>query len=481
MTTSPVLTAIELIDLDYLGWENVAPALRCALPDNRQTTGLGILLMRSKAEGGPTDEELFAMWSAKPGRPLSSLILDQAKALRDAPIPKGAGVPIAEAIKHRAAMLADRFLDLTHAIRDASPGALSKTQGFLTWDGLMAQRPPEWLVPGLVPVGGVGSIIGQSQSLKTFFLIHLGLSLATGRKPLGEDSDRSAPTQFALIVGEGASGIMGRMRAWAQRYDTERPSILMQNAPANLGEKSEVDALIERLRDAREPGMRLVVGIDTLSANFVGDENGPEVAQFVRNAIRISRELAAPVQHPDGLAIEDPTVLFVHHLGKDATKGARGHSSLHANVDFELTLRRSDAGSRIMTRVTCTKQKDGATDFDASVEMHREYIDLGDSGHLDVLVCGDVTEPVVKSASVSGSSSGLSNEDWVHGLIDDYRQDNGVRSRVPDLVVFLSMIEDMNLSERTLKRYIESYPTARGNVRIEKVAAEKNCSYIVPG
>ena len=64
--------------------------------------------------------------------------------------------------------------------------------------------------------------------------------------------------------------------------------------------------------------------VDTLARAMTGNENAPEdMGSFVAACGRI-REAC------------EGHVLVVHHCGKDAAKGARGHSSLRAATDVEL-------------------------------------------------------------------------------------------------------------------------------------------------
>src|SRR5262249_28464479 len=85
--------------------------------------------------------------------------------------------------------------------------------------------------------------------------------------------------------------------------------------------------------------------IDTLSRAMAGgDENSSEdMGEFVMNVDRLRSWTGAHI-------------LIVHHLGKDASRGARGHSLLHAAVDTEVTITR-DSATGIST-ATVTKQRE---------------------------------------------------------------------------------------------------------------------------
>ena len=75
--------------------------------------------------------------------------------------------------------------------------------------------------------------------------------------------------------------------------------------------------------------MALVV-IDTLARALAGgNENAPEdMGALIGNAKRIQEATGA-------------AVLFVHHSGKDTSRGSRGHSSLKGAADLEIEVTRT--------------------------------------------------------------------------------------------------------------------------------------------
>jgi hypothetical protein len=96
--------------------------------------------------------------------------------------------------------------------------------------------------------------------------------------------------------------------------------------------------------------VKLVV-IDTLSRALAGgNENAPD-------------DMGALVANMD--AIRQATgafLMFIHHSGKDAAKGARGHSLLRAAVDTEIEVTTDEAsGSKTATVVKQREMSKGAT------------------------------------------------------------------------------------------------------------------------
>jgi hypothetical protein len=78
-----------------------------------------------------------------------------------------------------------------------------------------------------------------------------------------------------------------------------------------------------------------------------GNENSSEdMGALVLNADKVRQETNAHVS-------------FVHHSGKDAAKGARGHSSLRAATDTEIEVTREQQGGPAVA--TVTKQRDMET------------------------------------------------------------------------------------------------------------------------
>ena len=100
---------------------------------------------------------------------------------------------------------------------------------------------------------------------------------------------------------------------------------------------------------------------DTLSRVMGNlDENtAPAIAELVRGVDLLRRATGAHV-------------MIVHHTGKEAAKGARGHSALRAAIDTEIELSRDDIGE---ITAELTKQRDAATG--ARFSFHLNLVELG--------------------------------------------------------------------------------------------------------
>lgn len=207
----------------------------------------------------------------------------------------------------------------------------------------LAKLPPlQWLVRGLLPRQGLAAIFGPSGSGKSFLALDLLAAVAEGRPWFGHRT-RAAPVVYCALEGEG--GIRARVHAWELHHQRPLPDgmrIVLQ--PVGLTEAADVDELA-----AAVPHGAVIV-LDTLNRAAPGlDENASaDMGRILAAAKRLQ-------------ALTEGLVILIHHTGKDASKGLRGHSSLHAALDAALETVRS--GDQREWR--CAKSKDGADDAGA--------------------------------------------------------------------------------------------------------------------
>jgi AAA domain len=123
---------------------------------------------------------------------------------------------------------------------------------------------------------------------------------------------------------------------------------------------------------AYDPAL-VLIAIDTLSRALAGgDENGSrDMGQFVINCDQMRQQTGAHV-------------CVLHHLGKDESRGARGHSLLKAALDTEITV--STTGRVGFMEVT--KQRDYP--HGEIFGFASKSVDLGDGKTSFVVVPGDV-------------------------------------------------------------------------------------------
>lgn len=215
-----------------------------------------------------------------------------------------------------------------------------------------------WVVHGVLPATGTAAIYGASGSGKSFLLISIVRCLAEdgghwfGHKVKGG-------SRIVVVVLEGEAGFRSRIEADEKAAGRPFPeSVRFVFQPFNLTDRSDVLAMAAAI-DAAGGGD--VVMIDTLNRAAPGaDENTSRDMGLI---IEATKELQG---------LTGGLVLLVHHAGKDAGKGLRGHSSLHGALDAAIEVARSE-GRR---EWTLAKAKDGA---DGEVHPFRlEPVDLGE-------------------------------------------------------------------------------------------------------
>lgn len=180
------------------------------------------------------------------------------------------------------------------------------------------------LVRGVLPRNGIAGLIGASMSGKGFLIIALLAILAESGIWFGCRVDK-VPVVYVCL--EGIGGIHKRIRAWEKRHGRQYPFVGIITASVDLRDAALVAALIAAIREAGLAGG--VVVIDTLAQASPGTDE---------NSSRDMGEIIAALQAIQ--AALGGLVLTVHHLGKDLTRGPRGHSSFLAALDACIEVRR---------------------------------------------------------------------------------------------------------------------------------------------
>ena len=229
----------------------------------------------------------------------------------------------------------------------SSPTPSSTRYQLLDRTAIMAIPPIQWRVKGLFPTTGVGAIFGPSSSGKSFLATDLGACIALGRAWFGY---RTLACSVTYIMLEGEAGLRNRTDAWERHNSIFLPSdfkVVIQ--PFQLAVMQDVEDLGAILPKGG------VVIIDTLNRAAPGmDENSSQDMGRILAGMKRLQEITG------GL------ILFVHHTGKDSSKGMRGHSSLHAALDGAIEVERT-ANTRLWSAV---KVKDGADGKTASFKLH---------------------------------------------------------------------------------------------------------------
>lgn len=223
-----------------------------------------------------------------------------------------------------------------------------------------ALPPITWRVKGVLPSNGLAALFGQSASGKSFLAFDMAAAIAAGEIWFG---CRVATAPVVYTALEGEAGFRQRVAAWEAGHGRVLPDRLnMVMQPFKLTQPQDVHDL------AAVVPAGAVVFIDTLNrAAPTADENSSkDMGEILEAAKRLQTLIG-------GL------VVLVHHTGKDATKGLRGHSSLLAALDAAVEVER--AGDRRSWSVA--KAKDG--EDGRKVSFRLKVHELGKDNDGDVI------------------------------------------------------------------------------------------------
>jgi hypothetical protein len=213
--------------------------------------------------------------------------------------------------------------------------------------------PLIWRIHGVLPAEGLASIYGPSTSGKSFLALDAAAAIASGREWFGLRVTK-APVVYCALEGE--TGLRGRVEAW-ESYSGEQLAVNLVVQPFKLTDLQDVQDLADAVVSA---GNGSVTILDTLNrAAPTADENSSKDMGSILEAAKALQRMTG------GL------VVLVHHTGKDATKGLRGHSSLFAALDAAVEVTRN--GDR--REWALTKSKDGEDGLRRAFNLR--VVDLG--------------------------------------------------------------------------------------------------------
>lgn len=246
--------------------------------------------------------------------------------------------------------------DVTDALihQQKPPVTTAMRYQLLTSDSLCTLPAIQWQIKDVLPSRGIAAMFGPSGSGKSFLALDMLQSLASGRDWFGNKVKQCSVTYIAL---EGEAGVAGRIKAYLSRHGSTSLNIRYVAQPFKLLEADDINELAEAILAA---GTADVVVLDTLSRATPGlDENDSKAMGLIIASAKILQERIG------GL------LLLIHHTGKDASRGMRGHSSLHAALDCAIEVKRNGDNREWVL----AKSKDG--EDGASHSFKLEVVSLG--------------------------------------------------------------------------------------------------------
>lgn len=252
------------------------------------------------------------------------------------------------------------------------------------WAEDFVQLPEaRWHVKKHVREGQTCVIYGRPQAFKTFFVLDMALSVATGENFLrNDDYAVTKPGKVVYILAEGSGNFRRRIQAWAVHRNCPIPaeSFLILPQAYNLNDEGVCDDIVRQYAVLSDETPVLFV-VDTLSQCLDGDENNSSsMRNFVNNIARLKR------------AWGGATAIINHHCPKaEESTTYRGSGALEGNTDAMFFLHRESIDSGHAT-VECVKMKEGralpaytfqATEYALGIDSDGEEItslavDMGD-------------------------------------------------------------------------------------------------------
>ncbi len=187
------------------------------------------------------------------------------------------------------------------------------------WSALKPTKP-DWLVKGILERNTLAAVIGESGSGKSFIVVDIACCVATGTPWHGRDVQQGS---VVYLAGEGRSGLIRRIGAWAHHHSANPETLMLSSRAIDLGDnRDQLPKVSAAIREMPTPPVLIV--IDTLARHSSAAEaSNEEMSKFITNLDALKDEFNA-------------TVAIIHHVGKDAEKGARGPSAFKAALDHEL-------------------------------------------------------------------------------------------------------------------------------------------------
>ena len=185
--------------------------------------------------------------------------------------------------------------------------------------------PPEYVIEGLIEHGGFWSMIGEPGIGKSGVALDMALAIATGRPWQGRKTLR---TRVLYLPGEGLSGAVQRVKAWALMHDMPREvideGVRLGNDIVRIGASNEAwGRLAEYVLRQR---IELII-FDTFArmATGIEENSATEVGKAVVRLDNIRR-------------LTNCGVGIVHHTAKHNPRAGRGSSALNGALDSELLI-----------------------------------------------------------------------------------------------------------------------------------------------
>jgi hypothetical protein len=301
------------------------------------------------------------------------------------------------------------------------------------WHELGETERQDNMIGGMLGSEQFAMVYGESGSGKSFFAFDMAAHYALTREWMGR---RVKGGGVLYIAAEGRSSWANRVEAFCRHHGIDEEGRALVSfgfvlEPINLGRtgNGDVAAVIrasERLGEKLRTAVDLII-VDTMARATPGanENDAGDMSAFVSNMDAIRKATKA-------------SQLIVHHSGKNASLGARGHSSLRAAVDLELEVERLDGGGRILR---IRKSRDGNDGDEQGFDLNVVELGRDEDGE-------PITSCVVVPSVVQETTKRRRNKDrqkWEQALpifdntLLDYPENGPRNSKLPSNVTMTKL------------------------------------------
>ncbi len=221
-------------------------------------------------------------------------------------------------------------IDVGHpreSLANASKAPPGQLRAYNFTDARDAVTTNDYLIKGLLNQKNMAVIYGAPGSGKTFVALDMAYSIARGAKFQGRRTQQGLVVYFAL---EGQDRFKNRLAALHRHRpvgEGARVPLRIVHGRLNVRLGADMALMKDQVRAAEaEFGVpcRLII-VDTLSQAAPGfDENSSkEMSEAISSGAALSQHLGC-------------TFAYIHHTGKNAKNGPRGHSVLSGNIDTSI-------------------------------------------------------------------------------------------------------------------------------------------------
>jgi hypothetical protein len=308
-------------------------------------------------------------------------------------------------------------------VPDDEQGGTQSTRSYYSYDELLAQPDPRWLVGDVIVAGGFTQLNALPKLAKSLMAIDLAMRLAT----LATEKDRGwwngaklarGQHRVLYVLAEGQGFLKDRLLAWTLKHKcqhVEADRLRVRTSRIEFDDPRSVDLLLAEhggWLTGHGDGLALVV-VDTLNRCLKDGENDPEAMNgFNAGTERIRLMTGA-------------AVLALHHTPKDGRQTGRGFSGVEYGADNVLFIEGQPALPVIKVVGGASRNSVSGGEF----YLRKESWELG---RTDADTGEQVTAPVIVEATA---------DDW---MSQQRATANGQKAAVkPDLTArILKFVED---------------------------------------